>query len=166
MIRTWTPESETPTPPGGTDYRTVKAWFQQCRTLAAAVEARHQKIRRLRDVAEKTTPSLSGMPGGGGAGDKVGSAVERLDTEERELRQMTDRLCSLRTEATRRLAKCIHGQKDGQRQADCLYLYYVCCQKQRDICARLDLPEENQVSTYIRRGCTYLAQSWQAGDNS
>ena len=46
MIRTWTPESETPTPPGAVDYRTVKAWFQQCRDLAAAIEVQKQKIQR------------------------------------------------------------------------------------------------------------------------
>ena len=43
MIRTWTPESETPTPPGGVDYRTVKAWFQQCRDLAALSKSKSKK---------------------------------------------------------------------------------------------------------------------------
>ena len=66
MTRTWTPESEEPKPRTGVDYHTVKAWFQQCRDMAAAVEAQKQKIQRIREVAEKTTPSLNGMPGGGG----------------------------------------------------------------------------------------------------
>ena len=39
MTRTWTPESEQPKPRTGVDYHTVKAWFQQCRDMAAAVEA-------------------------------------------------------------------------------------------------------------------------------
>lgn len=35
MIQTWTPDTNKPEPP---DYRTVKAWFQQCRDLAEQVE--------------------------------------------------------------------------------------------------------------------------------
>ena len=52
MSRTWTPESDTQKPGGGADYQTVKAWFQQCRDLAAAIEVQKQKIQRIRDVAE------------------------------------------------------------------------------------------------------------------
>lgn len=52
MTRTWTPDTDTPKPDGGVDYRTVKAWFQQCRDLAAAIEVQKQKIQRIRDVAE------------------------------------------------------------------------------------------------------------------
>ncbi len=85
MTRTWTPESEQPKPRTGVDYHEVKAWFQQCRDLAEQVEAQKQKIQRIRDTAEKCTQSMSGMPTGGGAGDKVGFAVERIDTEERNL---------------------------------------------------------------------------------
>ena len=55
MIRTWIPDSDTPKPDIGADYQTVKAWFQQCRDLAAAIEVQKQKIQRIRDVAEKCT---------------------------------------------------------------------------------------------------------------
>jgi hypothetical protein len=68
MIFTCAPENEKR---DGVDYRTVKAWFQQCRDLAEQVEAQKQKIQRIRDTAEKCTQSMSGMPTGGGAGDKV-----------------------------------------------------------------------------------------------
>lgn len=43
MIRTWIPDSDTPKPDIGADYQTVKAWFQQCRDLAAAIEVQKQK---------------------------------------------------------------------------------------------------------------------------
>lgn len=158
MIRTWTPESETQTPPG-TDYRTVKAWFQQCRDQAAAVEAQKQKIRRLRDIAEKTTPSMSGMPGGGGAGDKTGGAAAKIVDEQRELDRMEKSLDDLRIEATRR-AYCISGTKSSKRQADCICLFYVHRKKQREICEELGLQEENQVSIYIKWGCIHLAKEW------
>ena len=99
MIRIWTPDTNKPETP---NYRTVRAWFQQCRDLAEQVEAQKQKIQRIRDTAEKCTQSMSGMPMGGGAGDKVGFAVERIDTEERNLKQMELDLCELRIEAARR----------------------------------------------------------------
>ena len=83
-----------------TDYKTVKAWFQQCRDGAAAVKAQKQKIQRIRDAAEKCTQSLNGMPTGGSSGDKVGDAVARLDAEERELKQMEQRLALLKMNAT------------------------------------------------------------------
>ena len=104
MIHTWIPDSDTPKPDIGVDYRTVKAWFQQCRDLAAAIETQKQKIQRIRDVAEKCTQSLSVMPAGGGNGDKVGFAVEQLDTERRQLQRMETDLCNLRVEATRHTA--------------------------------------------------------------
>ena len=59
MVNTRTTDADTPKPDGGVDYRTVKAWFQQCRDLAAAIEVQKQKIQRIRDVAEKCTQSLS-----------------------------------------------------------------------------------------------------------
>lgn len=124
MTRTWTPESEQPKPRTGVDYHTVKAWFQKCRDMAAAVEAQKQKIQRIREVAEKTTPSLNGMPGGCGAGDKVGLAAADITDEQRRLQQMETDLCLLRIEATRR-AYCITASKSSKKQADCLCLYYV-----------------------------------------
>ena len=63
------------------DYHIVKAWFQQCRNLADAIEQQKQKIQRIRDIAEKTTPSLSGMPGSGGTGDKVGRSISDVEPE-------------------------------------------------------------------------------------
>ena len=150
-IRTWTPESEAQAPRDGPDYRTVKAWFQQCRTLAAAVDAQREKIQRIRDVAGKCTQNLSGLPGGGG--DKVGFAVEQLDTEERELRRMETRLCNLRIEATRR-AYCLTSAK----QADFICRFYV-ERKSLNAIANEELIRNNTtVSEAIRSGCTYLAE--------
>jgi hypothetical protein len=164
MTRTWTPESEQPKPSTGVDYHTVKEWFQQCRDMAAAVEAQKQKIQRIREVAEKTTPSLNGMPGGGGAGDKVGLAATDITDEQRRLQQMETDLCLLRIEATRR-AYCITASKSSKKQADCLCLYYVKNKKQREVCEELGLSEENQVSIYIKWGSIYLAEIWDSFGN-
>lgn len=95
-----------------TDYKMVKAWFQQCRDGAAAVKAQKQKIQRIRDAAEKCTQSLNGMPTGGSSGDKVGDAVARLDAEERELKQMEQRLGTAEDECH------LQGLHRGRRPRD------------------------------------------------
>ncbi|MFR5849620.1 MAG: hypothetical protein ACLUFD_08515 [Faecalibacterium sp.] len=159
MTRTWIPDTDTPKTDGGADYRTVKAWFQQCRDLAEQVEAQKQKIQRIRDTAEKCTQSMSGMPAGGGASDKVGFAVERIDTEERNLKQMELDLCELRTEAARR-AYCLSGSARARKQADCIYDYYVQNLCQRKIAESVSFKNVNAVSVYIREGMEALAEIW------
>ena len=158
MIRTWTPESETQAPRDGPDYRTVKAWFQQCRTLAAAVDAQREKIQRIRDVAGKCTQSLSGLPGSGG-GDKVGFAVEQLDTEERELRRMEKQLGQLNLEATRRAA-FLYGTARTRKQADCIFRYYVLNEKQSTVAEKMGINNPTAVSVYIRDGFRTLSEIW------
>ena len=164
MTRTWTPESEQPKPRTGVDYHTVKAWFQQCRDMAAAVEAQKRKIQRIQEVAKKTTQILNGMPGGSGAGDRVGLAAADITDEQRRLQQMETDLSLLRIEATRR-AYCITASKSSKKQADCLCLYYVENKKQREVCEKLGLSEENQVSIYIKWGSIYLAEIWDSFGN-
>lgn len=109
-------------------------------------------------------PSLNGMPGGGGAGDKVGLAATDITDEQRRLQQMETDLCLLRIEATRR-AYCITASKSSKKQADCLCLYYVKNKKQREVCEELGLSEENQVSIYIKWGSIYLAEIWDSFGN-
>ena len=156
MIQTWTPDTNGPET---LDYRTVKAWFQQCRDLVEQVEAQKQKIQRIRDTAEKCTQSISGMPTGGGAGDKVGFAVERIDTEERNLKQMELDLCELRIEAARRI-NCLSGSVRTRKQADCIHGYYVENHLQREIAESVGLKNASAVSVYIREGMEALAEIW------
>lgn len=157
MIQTWTPETDKPDSP---DYRTVKAWFQQCRDLAAQIKTQKQKIGRIRDTAEKCTQSMNGMPMGGGAGDKVGFAVERIDTEERNLKWMESELYALRIEATRR-AYCLSGSARSEKQAKCICGWYIDLKPQKEIAADVGLSRDNSVSTYIHEGFDALAEIWE-----
>ena len=156
MIQTWTPDTNEPELP---DYRTVKAWFQQCRDMAAAVEAQKQKIQRIRDAAEKCTQNLNGMPTGGSSGDKVGDAVARLDAEERELKQMEQRFALLKMNAT---CRAYTGAVDPEtvRQGDCIRMFYIENKHQPAIVEALGLCENSEVSKIIRRGCERLALIW------
>lgn len=156
MIRRWTPDTDTPKPDSGVDYRTVKAWFQQCRDLAAAIEVQKQKIQRIRDVAEKCTQSLSGMPAGGSNGDKVGFAVERLDTERRQLQRMETDLCNLRVEATRR-AYCLIAEPEC---AEAICEHYIMGRSHKEIAKEVGVCGAEVVYRRIKRGCMALAEIW------
>ena len=158
MIRRWTPEDDTPKP-DSTDYHTVKAWFQECRDLTIQIEAQNQKITRIRDLSEKCTQGLSGMPMGGGNGDKVGFAVEQLDTAERQLQQLKSRLEYMKFEATRRLSY-LNGSPRALKQAECIYEYYVKNQKQWAISETTGLKTSGAVSVYINDGLKSLSEIW------
>lgn len=162
MTHTRIPDSDTPKPDGGVDYRTVKAWFQQCRDLAAAIEVQKQKIQRIRDVAEKCTQSLSGMPAGGGNGDKVGFAVEQLDTERRQLQRMETDLCNLRVEATRR-AYCLIAEPEC---AEAICEHYIMGKyprqnaMQRDNVTKETTPVMDYTEWYKSKGGKEKEQMW------
>ncbi len=156
MTRTRTPESDTQKQPESADYRTVKAWFQQCRDLAVAIEVQKQKIQRIRDVAEKCTQSLSGMPAGCGNGDKVGFAVEQLDTERRQLQQMETDLCNLRIEATRR-AYCLIAEPEC---AEAICEHYVMGKSHKEIAKEVSVCGTDVIYRRIKRGCMALAEIW------
>lgn len=156
MIQTWTPDTNEPKLP---DYRIVKTWFQQCRDLAEQVEAQKQKIQRIRDTAEKCTQSMSGMPMGGGAGDKVGSGAGEMVDEKRTLEQMEEKLYELRSEATRRI-NCLSGSVRTRKQADCIHGFYVKNLCQREIAESVGFKNTHAVSVYIREGIEALAEIW------
>lgn len=155
MTCTWTPESEQPKPHPGVDYHTVKAWFQQCRDMAAAIEAQKQKIQRIREVAEKTTPSLSGMPGGNGGGDKIGYAVERLDAEQKNLQKMEEELISIKVAAASR-AYCLTSTK----QAEFLCMFYIDGKSLTRIANEKQIGNSTTVFESIKQGCIYLAEMY------
>lgn len=156
MTRTRTPESDTQKSPESADYHTVKAWFQQCRDLAAAIEVQKQKIQRIRDVAEKCTQSLSGMPAGCGNGDKVGFAVEQLDTERRQLQRMETDLCNLRIEATRRAYFLIAEPEC----AEAICEHYVMGKSHKEIAKEVGVCGADVIYRRIKRGCMALAEIW------
>lgn len=157
MIQSWTPESEQPKTRTGVDYHTVKAWFQQCRDMAAAVEAQRQKIDRIRAIAEKITPSMTGMPGGNGSGDKIGAGASDLVDEKRTLQRMETELCNLRIEAARRAGHLVTNPEC----AEAICEYYVASKTQEVIAKETGLSGPDVVRRRINRGCKALAEIWE-----
>ncbi len=158
MIRTWTPESDTPRQ-SGTDYHTVKSWFQQLRDIDNKIDRIQLDIQQAHDTATKCTASMNGMPGGSGYGDKIGLCAEKTDEKERRKEELQIELEVLRAEANRRI-KYIAGTKSGDMMQACLYGYYIQNQKQVVVARSLGLPNENRVSMYVRDGCKQLARIW------
>ena len=157
MIRTWKPESDAPRPEEEPSYKAVKAWFQQCRDKAAAIEAQRQKINRIRSIAEKITPSMTGMPGGSGSGDKIGAGASDLVDEERTLQRMETELCNLRIEATRRAGHLVTNPEC----AEAICEYYVVGKTQEVIAKETGLSGPDVVRRRINRGCKALAEIWE-----
>lgn len=162
MTRTWTPESETPTPPGAVDYRTVKAWFQQCRDGQKAVEALRTKIAQIRLLASHITPSMTGMPLAPGNGDKVGECAANIVDERRRLQRMETDLCNLRMEATRR-AYCLYELPEC---AKAICEYYVNGKTQTVIAQESGSLDPRVIRSRIKRGLTTLAEIWDSFDKN
>lgn len=162
MIQTWTTDTGTPCQPEEPGYKVVKAWFQKCRDDAAAVEAQKQKIQRLRDIASKTTPSMTGMPGGGGAGDKIGTGAGDIVDEERHLQQMEVDLTELRKEAVRRAYALNTDTPRELKQIACICEYFVNLKKHHEIAEIVGLKNTTAVSVYIRDGMEALSEIWES----
>lgn len=158
MIRTWTPESDTP-PQEAPNYREVRAWFRQLRKLSDEIGSIQLEIQRLRDNATQCTANMNGMPGGSGGSDKVCTCAANVDAEERRKQELEAQLKDLRDEAIFRI-RHITGTKSSDLMQASLYGYYVQNQKQSVIARSLHLPNENRVSLYIREGCKFLAVMW------
>lgn len=125
MIQTWTPDTDKPEPP---DYRTVREWLRKCRDMTQAVEDQRDKIRRWTAAATQTTPNLSGMPGGGGAGDKVGRITAQIADEETKLLQMEQELKRQKDETYRRILWPLGNDLSyTSRMVDYLEGYYIDC---------------------------------------
>lgn len=61
------------------------------------------KVIRLESEAVSTAPKLSGLPGGGGASDKIGNAVSQITDIQREIQNLE----ILRNSALNRLSRDI-----------------------------------------------------------
>lgn len=154
MIRSWTPEDDAkPSQPG---YKAVKAWFQQCRDDAKAVEMQRAKIEKLKNRATKTTPSMTGMPMASGTGDKIGIGAGEIVDEERKLQQMETDLCNLHVEAIRRA----YSLTTSVECANAIVAFYVEGKTQEKIVEETGVSGADVVRARINRGCAMLAEIW------
>lgn len=128
MIRSWRDDDTGKITPEQKKEWEVREWLRGVRDMTQAVADQQDKIRRWRAAATQTTQSMTGMPGGGGSGDKIGSTIARITEEEERLAQMEHDLQQLRGEAYRRILWPLGNELFYTSQmTDYLEGYYLDC---------------------------------------
>lgn len=96
------------------------AWLRRYREAAAEQDRLMAEIARWRSLAERVSPTLSGMPAGSGGPARMIAAVERMDELEAELaEQIVERV------ATRREIGQAIDRVPDERLARLLRLRYI-----------------------------------------
>ena len=71
---------------------TAKEYLMQYRQIEKEIGRLLEERARWTALAEKMTPSLSGIPGGAGGGDRLGETVAKIVDLEREIGAKVDEL--------------------------------------------------------------------------
>nr|DAI37366.1 MAG TPA: Protein of unknown function (DUF722) [Caudoviricetes sp.] len=121
MIRTWTPDTDTPKP-DGTDFRAVKAWLNRYREAEKRYYLLSDRLAEAQEATRHITQSLSAAPSGSKDGQSLARAVEREEEAERrayEQRAVCDRLFLEIKSALDRIR--------NEKAYTVLYKYYLDC---------------------------------------
>ena len=121
MIRTWTPESDSPKP-GSTDYHTVKAWLNRYREAEKRYYLLSDRLAEAQEATRHITQNLSAAPGSSKDSQSLARAVEREEEAERrayEQRAVCDRLFIEIQEELSRI--------QDEKAYTVLYKYYLDC---------------------------------------
>lgn len=71
-------------------------WLEQVKWLDERIDAKLAEREQLLDIATKVTPSLDGMPHGGGVTDKVGNIAVKLTALAEETNALVDQFVDQR----------------------------------------------------------------------
>lgn len=155
MTHTRIPDSDTPKPDGGVDYRTVKAWFQQCRDLAAAIEVQKQKYS-----VSGTWPKMHPEPERdacgwwqwGQGGIRCRAAGHRAPTASEDGDGPVQSACRGHP------AGILPDSRAGMRRSDLRALYHG--QVSQGNRKKVSVCGAEVVYRRIKRGCMALAEIW------
>ena len=81
----------------------VEMWLEQVKWLDERIDAKLAEREQLLDIATKVTPSLDGMPHGGGVTDKVGNIAVKLTALAEETNALVDQYVDHRQAVIRAL---------------------------------------------------------------
>lgn len=96
-----------------------KKFFSFCKRIDTRIQAKVDEQARYRELAMKTSASISGSPGGGSGENKIEYCVARISELEDEINQEIDLLIGCR-----RIAKMILNRIDDGRYCDVIALRY------------------------------------------
>lgn len=83
----------------------IEQWLEQVKWLDERIDAKLAERAQLMDIATKVTPSLDGMPHGGGVTDKVGNIAVKLAALAEETNELVDRYVDQRQKVIRALER-------------------------------------------------------------
>ena len=115
----------------------AREYLGRCRVLFKEAKRLHQLITLERTNAEHITPNLSGMPMGGGYGDKVGDAAQRLIELEKTYKAKIRELAAAQAD----IEKAIAAANLKKRETDVLIMFYVQCRTGAQIASMLSVDD-------------------------
>lgn len=157
MIRTWTPESETPRPGETASVKELREWFERLPKMRALIRQKQELITSLRSAATTTTSGTSGAPGRSGTSDKVGRNSDAVMDAERLLNAMKCQYAEMQKDAIQ-VAYMLHADPVSIRQSRCLILYFVEGKRQADVAILVGYSGPEKVSHAISNGLRQLAE--------
>lgn len=114
------------------------AWLWRYRDSLWREDVLRAEYAELDSRAKKTTPMLSGMPGGSGDGQALARAVEQLIQARQELQAQINQCWAIRREVVAAI-----GQITDPRDREILYRRYILGQKWEQIAVEISLDERN-----------------------
>lgn len=115
-------------------YEEKKAWLWRYRSAKRFERLRLDELATLEAEAMHTTQRYSAMPGGGGDGQTLPRAVERIEEARQAYKAQCEESARIREEITFALQ-----QLDDETEFNILYRRYLCGDKWERIADRLHL---------------------------
>lgn len=116
------------------DYGEKVAWLRRYQDSLRRERVLVAEIERLRAEAERVTPALTGLPGGGPGADRLPRAVERIDEARQELAAQVERCQAARAEVAAAI-----GQTENPRAHEILRRRYLLGQRWEQIAADMEI---------------------------
>lgn len=157
MIKSWTPESDTPKPGEAAGVQTVRAWFERLPKMRAQIRQQQEHIASLRSAATTTTSSTSSAPGHSGTSDKVGTNSDSAMDAESRLAELKCQYAEMQKDAIE-VAYMLHADPASVKRSKCIVMFYVEGYKQKDIAPEVGYSSPGKVSQAISDGLHQLAE--------
>lgn len=113
---------------------TAKEYLMQYRQIEKEINRLLEERARWAALAEKMTPSLSGMPGGAGGGDRLGETVAKIVDLEREIGAKVDEL----VEHYRKIGEVV-SQIPDEKEREVLLRRYIQGQSWEEIGEKMEI---------------------------
>ncbi|MGN0707410.1 MAG: hypothetical protein ACI4JC_05360 [Faecalibacterium sp.] len=114
-------------------YEEKKSWLRRYQTALCTQRELELEVQQLQSSAERVTPLLSGARGGGGDGQTLPRAVERLLESKAELEQAVAHCDAVRREVSAVIAALPPG-----REQEVLRRRYILGQRWEKIAVEMD----------------------------